>query len=298
MRVFLTGATGFIGSAVIPVLQQAGHQVLGMARSEAGAEALQLAGVDVHRGELADLDSLRRGAQQADAVIHCAFNHDFSQFAANCAQDRKAIEALGSALAGSERPLIVTSGTGITTNPAGLPASETDDAPPSSVVPRAATEEATAALAAQGVHTRIVRLAQIHNPERQGLVSYLIQIARRKGKLAYVGTGESRWPAAHRQDAARLYRLVLENGEAGKRYHAVTEEGVPARAIVETLGERLQLPVVSLSEQEAAEYFEWLAPFAVRDLVSTSAWTRQMLGWTPTGPGLLEDLRNLDLSKN
>jgi nucleoside-diphosphate-sugar epimerase len=293
MRVFVTGATGFVGSAVVQELIGAGHQVLGLARSDGGAKALAAAGAQVQRGDLEDLESLRSGAAAADGVIHTAFIHDFSKFQENCEIDRRAIAALGDALVGSDRFLIVTSGTGISSSGPGLPATENDPPVSSKVVPRGATEEAAAALAARGVRVAIMRLPQVHDTEKQGLVTYAIQVAREKGVVAYVGDGLNRWPAAHRHDTAQLYRLALEKGEAGDRFHAVAEEGVPARDISEVLGRGLKLPVVSLTPEEAAGHFGWLALFAGRDIPASSAQTRQKLGWNPTGPGLISDLENM-----
>lgn len=290
MRVFVTGATGFIGSALVPELIKAGHQVVGMARSDAGAKFLEGAGAEVHRGDLEDLESLRRGAEQSDGVIHLAFNHDFSKFAANCENDRRAIEALGSALAGSDRPLVITSGTALV-RAEGRPSTE-DDAP-SSAIPRSASEQAAAKLVAQGLHVSVVRLPQVHDTVKQGLVSYLIAMAREKGFSAYVGEGLNRWPAVHLLACAQLYRLVLEKGEAGAHYNAVDEEGVPLSEIAEVIGRGLKLPVVSLFREKAAEHFGWLAEFAGFDLPASSALTRERLGWRPTGPGMITDLENM-----
>ncbi len=293
MRIFLTGATGFIGSALVPELLDAGHQVLGLARSDAGAEALARAGAQVQRGDLEDLAGLGEAAARADAVIHTAFNHDFSRYEANCEADRRVVEALGAALAGSDRPLIVTSGTGMGVTRPGRTALESDPPAPSGAIPRAASEEAADAVAARGGDVRVVRLAQIHDRRRQGLVTPALDLARAAGRSAYVGDGGNRWPAAHRLDTARLYRLVLERGEAGGRYHAVAEEGVPFRAIAEAIGEALRVPVTALAPAEAEGHFGWLAAFAAWDIPASSARTREALGWAPTGPGLLEDLRNL-----
>jgi len=293
MRVFVTGATGFIGSAVIPELIHAGHRVLGMARSDAGAQALEAAGAEVHRGELEDLESLRSGAANADAVIHAAFNHDFSKFQENCEIDRRAIEALGDALAGSDKFLIVTSGTGLSGAGQGRAANENDPPVSSKVIPRGATEEAAAAVAARGVRVAVVRLPQVHDTVKQGMVTYLVQAARAKGVSAYVGDGGNRWPAVHRLAAARLYRLALEKGEAGVKYHAVAEEGVRVRDIAETIGRGLKVPVVSLAREEAAGHFGWLAAFAGLDIPASSSQTREKLGWQPSGPGLITDLENM-----
>jgi nucleoside-diphosphate-sugar epimerase len=289
MRVFVTGATGFIGSKVIEELKQAGHQVLGLARSDAGAKALQAAGVQVHRGDVEDLDSLRSGAAEAEAVIHTAFNHDFSKYVANCEADRHAIEALSNALAGSERPLIITSGTGSSGTPT-RPVTENDPPPPSSVHPRGASEEAAQASLARGVRTLVVRLPQVHDPDKQGLITYLVSVAREKGVSAYVGEGQNRWAAVHRLAAAQLYRLVLEKGSSGGRYNAVAEEGVPLKDIAEAIGKRLKVPVAAKSAAEAPAHFGWMAGFIGMDLFASSAQTQKQLGWRPTGPGLIEDI--------
>jgi nucleoside-diphosphate-sugar epimerase len=293
MRAFVTGATGFIGSAVVKELIGAGHQVLGLCRSDEKAAALAAAGAEVHRGSLEDLDSLKAGAAQSDGVIHLAFNHDFSRFAANCEDDRRVIKALGSVLAGSERPLIVTSGTGMANTVPGHPATEDGAVISSDVIPRAASEEAAASVAADGVNVTVVRLPQVHDTVRQGLVTYAIAIAREKGVCAYVGDGHNRWPAAHVLDTARLYRLALEKAEPGAIYHAVAEEGVRLRDIVEALGRRLQIPVKSIRPEEAQAYFGWLALFAGYDAPASSKQTRKKLEWQPAGPGLIADLEQL-----
>jgi nucleoside-diphosphate-sugar epimerase len=294
MRVFVTGATGFIGSAIVKELINAGHQVLGMARSDAGAKALTAAGAQVHRGDLEDMESLRSGAAMSDGVIHTAFIHDFSKFEANCEIDRRAIETLGSALAGSDRPLIVTSGT-LFAAPSRL---ATEEDRPSATIPRVASEQATDALATQRVRASVVRLPQVHDPVKQGLVTYLIAVAREKGVSAYVGEGLNRWPAVHRLDAARLYKLVLEKGSAGARYHAVAEEGVPLRDIAAAIGRGLNVPVVSKSPEEAAGHFGWLGLFVGLDAPASSAQTQQRLGWRPTAqPGLISDLDQMRYSE-
>jgi nucleoside-diphosphate-sugar epimerase len=292
MRVFVTGATGFIGSAVVRELLDAGHQVLGLTRSDAGAEALAHAGAQVHRGDIYDLESLRAGAANSDAVIHLAFNHDFSKFVENCETDRRVIEALGSVLEGSDRPLIITSGTGLGISEPGIPAKEDNPSISSSLIPRAMSEEAGVAAAARGVRVIVVRLPQVHDTVKQGLVTYAIQIAREKGVSAYVGDGNNRWPAAHRLDVARLYRLALEKGAAAT-YNAVAEEGISVKEIAEAVGKGLNVPVVSLTPEESMGHFGWLAHFTGRDSPASSAQTRKQLGWEPTGPGMIEDLRNM-----
>jgi nucleoside-diphosphate-sugar epimerase len=285
MRVFVTGATGFIGSALVPELINAGHKVLGLTRSDAGAKSLAAAGAEVHRGSLEDLESLKSGAAKADSVIHLAFIHDFSKFQENCETDRRAIEALGSALAGSDRLLIATSGT-LLVAPGRL---ATEEDAPSGTIPRLTTAEEAAALAGPGVRICVVRLPQVHDQNKQGLVTYLIDIAREKGVSAFVGDGMNRWSAAHLSDTARLYRLALEKGSAGC-YHAVAEEGVPVRDIAEVIGRRLKLPVVAKTPAEAAEHFGSMGGFAGLDGPASSALTRERLGWRPVGPGLIADL--------
>lgn len=293
MRVFLTGATGFIGSRIASELLGAGHKVVGLTRSDAGARALEDKGIEVYRGTLEDPGGLARAAATADAVIHTAFDHDFSRLSANCEKDRRVIGALAEALAGSSRPLIVTSGVGMGSTVPGSPALE-------SVVdwhhpnPRIATEEAGAAAAAQGVSVAVVRLPQVHDTVRQGLITPFVELSRAKGRVACVGDGANRWPAAHVSDVARLYRLALEQHENGARYHAVAEEGVRVRDIAETVGQGLGLPVEMLSAEEAQAHFGWLAMFVGADMVASSAWTRQRLGWEPVGPDLLTDLRAMD----
>jgi nucleoside-diphosphate-sugar epimerase len=292
MRVFVTGATGFIGSAIVLELIKAGHQVLGLTRSDAGAQSLIAAGAEPHRGDLEDLQSLRSGAAESDGVIHCAFDHNFSNFVANCEKDRRAIEALGAALPGSDRPLIITSGTGMGNAVPGQPATE-DVFNPNHPNPRKASELAGAAVSAAGVNVSVVRLPQVHDTVKQGLITPAVAIAREKGVSAYVGEGLNRWPGAHVLDVARLYRLALEKQEAGARYHAVAEEGIPVREIAEVIGRGLKVPVVSVSPEEAAAHFGWLGAFAGLDLPASSAQTRARLGWQPTGPGLIADLERM-----
>ncbi|UVO33927.1 SDR family oxidoreductase [Bradyrhizobium arachidis] len=286
MRVFVTGATGFVGSGVVADLIAAGHSVLGLARSDAGAAALTGMSAQVHRGSLEDHASLRSGAAASDGVLHLAFNHDFTKFTENCELDRRAIMALGEELKGSTRPLIVTSGVALLA-PGRL---ATEDDVTARHFPRV-SEAAAEDLIEQGVRAGMVRLPPTtHGEGDHGFVPRLIAIAREKGAAAYIGDGNNRWPAAHRVDAARVYRLALEQGASARRYHAIAEEGIPFRAIAEVIGKRLGVPVVSKTPEEAEAHFGWLARFAAVDVPTSSAKTRAALGWTPKEKGLIEDL--------
>lgn len=286
MRVFLTGATGFVGSAIVRELITSGHQVLGLARSDTGAETLASMGAEVHRGSLENPESLRDGARKVDAVIHTAFNHDFSRFAENCTDDRRAIEAIGAVLEGSRRPMLVTAGLALLAP--GRIATEADKASPD--FPRV-SETAASAVASRGVRVSAVRLApSTHGAGDHGFVPHLIGLAREKGVAAYIGDGNNRWPGVHRLDAARLYRLALEQGVESGPYHAVDDEGVSFKAIAEVIGRRLGVPVVSKTPEEASGHFGWFARFAGMDIPSSSARTRSALGWKPEQPGLIADL--------
>jgi nucleoside-diphosphate-sugar epimerase len=286
MRVFLTGATGFIGSAIVRELIDAGHQVLGLARSDAGAKSLTAAGAQVHRGSLEDLQSLRSGAAAADGVIHTAFIHDFNNYGPAAEADRRAIETLGAELAGSKRPFIVTSGT-LLLQRRGPLVVEDDSVKPD--FPR--KSEDALAMVAKGVHSIVLRLPpSVHGDGDHGFVPALINIARQKGVSAYIGDGQNHWPAVHRFDAAHLYRLALEKGSAGACYHAIADEGVPVLDIANVIGRRLNLPVAAKSPEEAAGHFGWMAHFLAIDSPASSAQTRKQLGWKPTHSSLIADL--------
>lgn len=293
MRVFVTGAAGFIGSALTKELIEAGHQVVGLARNDANAQALTAVGAEVHRGDVENPESLRSGAASADAVIHLAFVHDFARFNEICEIDRKAVEAMGSAMEGTDKLLIVTSGTAIANAGSGRPATEDDPPVSSKVFPRAATEEAVAAVRARGVRTAVVRLPQVHDTEKQGLVTFAIQIAKQKGQAAYVGEGRNRWAAAPRFDTAHLYRLVLEKGRAGAVYHAVAEEGVSMRDMVETFARGMKIPAVSITPEQALDYYGWMGHLAATDMPASGEKTQRELGWNPSGPSLITDLQNM-----
>ncbi|MDF3143688.1 MULTISPECIES: SDR family oxidoreductase [unclassified Streptomyces] len=290
MRVFVTGATGFIGSAVVRELLDAGHQVVGLARSDTGAAALTAAGAEVHRGDLDDPDSLAEGAAAADGVAHLAFIHDFSDFAASCAADLRAVEAIGAALEGSGKPFVLSMGTaGLEQGRVGT---EEDTVPPESFgALRAWSEHTAMALAERGVRSSSVRFApSVHGRGDHGFVPQLISIARAKGFSAHVGDGSNRWPAVHRSDAARLVRLAVEAAPAGSRLHAVGDEGIPFRDIAAVIGRHLDLPVTGISPGEASTHFGWLGHVTALDVPASNALTRKWLSWEPTGPGLIEDL--------
>jgi nucleoside-diphosphate-sugar epimerase len=292
MRIFVTGATGFIGTELVTELLEAGHEVRGLTRSDAGVEQLKAAGAEVHRGDLQDLGSLRSGATGMDVVVHLAFSHDWSAFAQNAADEMKAIEALGSVMEPGKL-LLVTSGVGLARGGPGHVRTESDPPVDSPVIPRR-PERIAQAVAEKGVHVAVVRLPQVHDTRKQGLVTLQTQVAREKGVSAYVGEGASRWAAAPLKDVAHLYRLAVEKTGPGLTvYHAVQEEGVSAREIAETLGKGLKVPVVSITPEKAGEHFGWFAHFAGLDMPASSEWTRKTLGWEPTGPGLIEDLRNM-----
>ena len=288
MRVFVTGATGWVGSATVRELIAHGHNVLGLTRSDEGAEALKAAGAEVHRGTLEDLDSLRRGAAAAEGVIHCAFIHDFTRFAENGQVDRLAIEAMGEVISRTGKPLIVTSGTAMLA-PGGV-ATEDLVVPANYPSPRQ-SEPAGLAFAERGVRAMVMRLPpSVHGAGDKGFVPTLIGVAKAKGVSAYIGEGANRWTAGHRLDAAVAYRLAIEMGAAGARYHPIDEEGIAFRDIAAAIGQGLGLPVVSLTPDQAAEHFGFFVMFAGMDAAATSAKTRAALGWAPTQPGLLADM--------
>lgn len=295
MRVFLTGATGFIGSHVLPELLAAGHEVIGLTRSDEGARALEASGAVAHRGTLEDVVSIRAGAAKADAVLHTAFDHDFANFIENCKKDRRVIEALGEELSGSARPLLITSGVGMGEQAHGLPAIESVFNT-AHANPRIASELAGNALADRGGDVRVIRLPQVHNTQKQGLITPYIAISREKGVAAYVEQGLNRWSSGHVDDVAKLFVLALDKGKAGERFNAVGEEGIASRDVAEVVGNGLGIPVMSISREEAEPLFGWLSTFADLDMSASSTWTRERLGWDPTGPGILEDLEKVNYS--
>lgn len=293
MRIFVTGSTGFIGSRVVPQLLAAGHQVVGMTRSDKGAAWLASVGAEAHHATLEDLPSIQAGVAKADAVIHAAFDHDFSNFVANCEKDRRVVDAMGSELKGSNRPLLITSGVGLGLAHGSKVASE-DVQNFEHGNPRVATEKAGKALLDAGVNVSVMRLPQVHDTEKQGLITPFIELSRAKGLVAYVGDGANTWSAGHVDDVALLYRLAIERAEAGARYNAVGEEGVSVRDIATVISEGMGLPLKSLQGDEVQAHFGWLGMFAGLDLRASSEITRKKLGWNPKGPGLIEDLRNMD----
>jgi nucleoside-diphosphate-sugar epimerase len=289
MRVFVTGASGFVGSAIVKELLQAGHQVLGLVRTDNAAEELIKAGAEAHHGNLDDLESIKKGAANCDAVIHTAFNHDFSRFKDNCENDRKVILALGEALAGSGSPLVITSGIGLLKRDRLV--TENDTPPGSDVVPRAATDEAATTVAGQGVNTYIVRLPPtVHGQGDHGFIPIVIGLAKEKQHSVYIGEGHNHWPAVHRLDAAVVYRLIVEKQPEQKVFHAVAEEGIPFRQIANAIGQGLQLPTVSKDGKDAEDHFGWFKHFAAIDCAASSEQSRTLLGWEPRQPGLLDDL--------
>lgn len=293
MRIFLTGATGFIGSQVAPLLIEAGHSVIGLTRSDDGARSLEAAGVEPYRGTLEEPEALAKGAEDTDAVIHCAFDHDFSNFMANCEKDRRVIEAIGAVLKGSDRPFVITSGAAIGAKQVGDLATE-DVFNVDNPNPRVISEVTGAKFLDQGVKVIVMRLPQVHDTKKQGLITPMIEMVRAKGVAAYVGEGRNRLAAGHISDVALLYRLAVEQGRAGERFHAVDEEGVAAVDISTAIGKGLGVPVVSIQPDQIAETFGHFSMFAALDMPASSAWTRERLGWTPKGSSLLADLEAMD----
>ncbi|MCC2275800.1 SDR family oxidoreductase [Streptomyces sp. ET3-23] len=301
MRVFVTGASGWIGSAVVPELIGAGHQVVGLARSDAAAAALTAAGAEVHHGTLDDLDGLRKAAAASDGVIHLAFKHDLAfsgDFGGAVQADRRAVEAFGDVLAGSDRPFVLASGlAGLVRGRVSTEQDGHDIGPNDTTQPgagpegRHATAELALSLASRGIHSSVLRLAPtVHGAGDHGFMATLVGIAREKGVSGSVGEGNARWPAVHRLDAARLFRLALEKAPAGSTLHAAADEGVPLRIVAEVIGRHLGLPVVSVAPEQAGEHFGWLGDFLTLDCPASSTLTRELLGWQPTHPGLLDDL--------
>ena len=288
MRVFVTGASGFVGSAIVNELLSAGHKVLGLVRSESSAQKLKESGAEVVMGDINDPEVLQKGAASCDAVIHTAFDHDFSKYSENCEKDRKVIEFFSDALAGTQKPLVITSGVGILRRQKAI---TEDDKPASSAsVPRAASEEAAWAALAKGVNTYIVRLPIVHGKDDHGFIPIVIEMDKQKRQCGYIGEGLNRWPAVHREDAASLYRLIVEKQPEQKVFHPVAEEGVPFKDIAKTIGRGLQLPTVSLISSEAEKHFTWFTHFATMDCLASSEKTRQILNWKPTEINLIKDL--------
>jgi nucleoside-diphosphate-sugar epimerase len=290
MRIFVTGATGFVGSAIVEELIGAGHQVLGLARNDAAVDALKRMGAEVHNGDLSSAESLNAAAQKCDGVIHTAYDHDWSQIATAAEMDRHAVETLGTALAGSDRPLVITSAIGLLSP--GRPTTEDDAGDPHSLgAVRIPSEEKALSLAPANVRSSIIRLPPVvHDRTKQGLVTRMIALARQTGASAYVQGGVNRWPAVHRRDAAQLFRLALEKGAPGSRYHAIAEDGIALRAIAEAIGRLVNVPAVSKTPEEAASHYSFLAYFVSADFQASSTKTKESLGWNPTGPGLITDL--------
>jgi nucleoside-diphosphate-sugar epimerase len=291
MRVFVTGASGFVGSAIVKDLLQAGHRVLGLVRSDSAAMALTQLGAEVYRGDIDNPESLKQGVAQCDAVIHTAFNHDFSKFKENCETDRRVIQALGSALLGSDKPLVITSGIGLLRQ--ARPIVESDVPPSSDQIPRAASEEAANAVAAQGVNVYIVRLPPtVHDEGDHGFIPIIIGVAREKQQSVYMQDGTNHWPAVHRQDAAKVYRLIIEQRPKQRVFHAVAESGIDFRIIAESIGKGLNVPAISKSPEEAQNHFGWFTYFASMDCQASSELTRHTLGWEPTAAKLIDDLNS------
>lgn len=292
MRVFVTGASGFVGYAVVKELLSAGHKVLGLVRSESAAQQLLEIGAEFCLGDVNDLNTIAECAMVCDAVIHTAFNHDFSKFKDNCEADRRVIEAFGDVLTGTSKPLVITSGIGLLRYD--RPVNEGDELNVTSdVMPRAASEEALAVVTAKGVNAYIVRLPPtVHGKGDHGLVPIIVNMAKENGKSGYIGSGLNRWPAVHRFDAAKVYRLIIEKQPGQKVFHAVAEEGIPFIEIAKTIGKGLNIPVISLTQEEAEKHFTWILHFASFNCPASSAKTREILGWAPSNSELVTDMEN------